>query len=256
VRHRRLDALQDEFSHRLCMLYLDLDELPELFDGHALWSAQRPALAWFRRSDYLGDPTLPLRDAVEQLVRERTGLMLDGPIRLLTHVRIVGHCFNPVSFYYCFDATGERVRAVVADVTNTPWGERHAYVLAATPPAEASVTPSRVIRGEFEKALHVSPLMGMDHTYDWRLTEPGERLSVHIESTRSGGKRVFDATLSLARRPLDAQELRRMLVRHPLPTRRLTARIYTHALRLRLRGAQWHAHPGGASSLQRKARRS
>jgi hypothetical protein len=238
------------------MLYLDLDELPRLFDGHALWSAQRPALAWFRRADYLGDPAIPLRDAVEQLVRERTGLVLDGPIRLLTHVRILGHCFNPVSFYYCFDATGERVCAVVAEVTNTPWGERHAYVLAVAPPAEASAAPSRVIRGEFEKALHVSPLMGMDHTYDWRLTEPGERLSVHIESTRSDGKRVFDATLSLTRRALDARELRRMLVRHPLPTLRLTARIYTHALRLRLRGAQWHAHPDGASSLRRKTRPS
>ena len=272
MRHRRLDALHDEFHHPLSMLYLDLDELPALFDRHALWSARRPALAWFRRADYLGDPAVPLRNAVELLVHERTGLELDGPIRLLTHVRISGHCFNPVSFYYCFDASGEDVRAVVAEVTNTPWGERHAYVLAVASPgkpgacgpaavglgtAGPGAAPRRVIHGEFEKALHVSPLMGMDHIYDWRLTEPGERLSVHIESSRTGGERVFDATLSLARRPLDAHELRRMLVRHPLPTLRLTARIYTHALRLRLRGAQWHAHPdGNRPGLRRKARAS
>jgi DUF1365 family protein len=243
VRHRRHDATPDQLLHRLCMAYLDLDELPELFDGHPLWSARRPALAWFRRADYLGDRRTPLRLAVEQLVSERTGIALDGPIRLLTNMRFLGHCFNPISFYYCFDAPGSHVRAVVAEVTNTPWGERHAYVLGV----EGSPGADLVIRGEFAKALHVSPLMGMDHTYDWRVTEPGESLSVHIESTRNGGpldgERVFDATLSLRRRPIDAQELRRVLARYPLPTVRLTARIYAHALRLRLRGARWHPHP-------------
>jgi hypothetical protein len=239
------------------MAYLDLDELPELFDGYPLWSARRPAVAWFRRRDYLGDRHTPLRHAVEQLVFERSGVALDGPIRLLTHMRFLGHCFNPVSFYYCFDAAGQRVRAVVAEVTNTPWGERHAYVLPVEDPrTRAAGSARRVIHGEFAKALHVSPLMGMDYSYDWRLTEPGETLSVHIESTRNGGpldgERVFDATLSLRRRPIDAQELRRVLARYPLPTVRLTARIYTHALGLRLRGARWHAHPGPAEQSARE----
>lgn len=257
VRHRRHGALRDELRHRLCMAYLDLDELPELFDSRLLWSARRPALAWFRRADYLGDREVPLREAVCDLVRERTGLAPEGPIRLLTHLRFLGHCFNPVSFYYCFDRDGESVRAVVAEVTNTPWGERHAYVLG--------VEGARgVIKGEFEKELHVSPLMGMDHTYDWRLTVPGERLSVHIESSRERGsepgrsehgqgarERVFDATLALARREIDASALRRVLVRYPLPTVRLTAHIYAHALLLRLRGARWHPHPsrGGEEAL-------
>jgi len=240
------------------MAYLDLEELPKLFDGRWLWSARGPALAWFRRADYLGDPEVPLRDEVCRLVRERTGVALDGPVRLLTHLRFLGHCFNPVSFYYCFDAAGEQVRSVVAEVTNTPWHERHAYVLPVDPRPG-----TRVIRGEFAKALHVSPLMGMDHTYDWRLTEPGESLSVHIESLPRESRRAdepvdmsargareseerepyFDATLSLARRPIDARSLRRVLLRYPLPTVRLTTHIYAHALRLRLRGARWHPHP-------------
>ncbi|HEX3911102.1 MAG TPA: DUF1365 domain-containing protein [Solirubrobacteraceae bacterium] len=246
VRHRRHGSVRDEFQHELCMLYLDLDELPELFDGRLLWSARRPALAWFRRGDYLGDRERPLRESVAALVLERTGIVIDGPIHLLTHLRCLGHCFNPVSFYYCHDARG-RIRAVIAEVTNTPWGERHAYVLPVPAPDSASAAPGagQVMRGEFAKALHVSPLMGMDHTYDWRLTVPGERLSVHIESTRSRDRElVFDATLSLARRELDGRALRRALVRYPLPTLRLTARIYTHALALRLRGASWHPHPG------------
>jgi uncharacterized protein len=241
VRHRRTGTPSDEFHYPLFMAFLDLDELPELFDGRLLWSARRPALAWFRRSDYLGDARTPLRDAVAELVAERTGIVLDGPIRLLTHLRYFGHCFNPVSFYYCYDAAGEHVRAVVAEVTNTPWGERHAYVLPVGDAADHGST--QVLQGQFAKVLHVSPLMGMDHTYDWRLSEPSERLSVHIESLGGDGKRVFDATLSLCRSELTPRALRRALLRYPALTMRLTARIYAHALRLRLRGATYHPHP-------------
>jgi DUF1365 family protein len=241
VRHRRMGKPNDEFHYPLFMAFLDLDELPELFDGRLFWSARRPALAWFRRSDYLGDSRTPLREAVGELVRERTGIELDGPIRLLTHLRYFGYCFNPVSFYYCYDAGGERVRTVIADVTNTPWGERHAYVLPVGDAADHGST--HVLHGQFAKALHVSPLMGMNHTYDWRLSEPSERLSVHIESLDDDGKRAFDATLSLCRSELTPRTLRDALARYPALTMRVTARIYAHALRLRLRGATYHPHP-------------
>jgi DUF1365 family protein len=244
VRHRRREAIEDEFHYPLFMVYLDLEELPGLFDGRWLWSARGPAPAWFRRSDYLGDPSRPLREEVRALVLERTGIALDGPIRLLTHLRYFGHCFNPVSFYYCYDAADERVAAVVAEVTNTPWGERHAYVMDVQPAAERG--SGAVMSASFEKELHVSPLMGMDHVYDWRLTAPDERLSVHIESRRAGGhgeESVFDATLALRRRPMSGLELARALARYPFLTVRVMARIYSHALRLRLRGAPYHPHP-------------
>ena len=122
-----------------------------------------------------------------------------GPIRLLTHLRYFGKSFNPVSFYYCFSADGSQVVAVVADVTNTPWGERHAYVMGVVDPSDHGTVT--LMRARFDKQLHVSPLMGMDHTYDWRLTEPGQQLLVHIESDRKRTK-VFDATLSLHRREM------------------------------------------------------
>jgi uncharacterized protein len=250
VRHRRHGKVEDELHHRLFMVYLDLDELPDVFDGHRLWSARRASLAWFRRADYLGDPAVALADAVRALVAERTGITADGPIRLLTHMRCFGHCFNPVSFYYCFDARGEHVRAVVAEVTNTPWGERHAYVMAVDTPEQQR--GAKVMRGRFAKCLHVSPLMGMDHIYDWRLTEPGERLSVHIESRPAGEDRaepVFDATLSMRRSEISRGTLARVLARYPLLTVRILAGIYAHALRLRVRGARYFPHPrGGASS--------
>jgi hypothetical protein len=134
IRHRRRGPL-DEFNHRLFMVCLDLEELPGLFDGRLLWSARRPAPAWFRRSDYLGDPHTSLADEVRSLVAERTGGWPDGPIRLLTHMRYFGQCFNPVSFYYCYDTAGERVMAVVAEVTNTPWGSAiHTSSTCTAPP--------------------------------------------------------------------------------------------------------------------------
>ena len=266
------------------------DELPQCFDGRLLWSARRPALAWFRRADHFGDPRTPLADAVRELVAERTGTRPDGPIRLLTHLRYFGHCFNPVSFYYCYDAdadaggdgqgdaTGERLSAVVAHVTNTPWGESHSYVLGASGEGEGASTDhgsTALLRGRSPKQLHVSPLMGMEHTYVWRASEPAERLSVHIESQRAGarldgsvdapgdartdacadalvnacgGERVFDATLSLRRRELSGRELARALVRYPLQTLRIVARIYGHALSLRLRGARYFPHPPTVSA--------
>jgi hypothetical protein len=242
VRHRRRSMIDDEFEHRLFMVLLDLDELPALFDRRWLWSARRPALAWFRRADYLGDPAVALAQAVRELVAERTGEAPAGPVRLLTHMRCFGHCFNPVSFYYCYDAAGEHVRAVVAEVTNTPWGERHAYVMPVERAADHG--SASLMSASFEKLLHVSPLMGMDAVYDWRLTEPAERLAVHIESHRPGGESLFDATLALRRREMTGPAMAGALARYPFLTLRILARIYTHALRLRLRGARYFPHPG------------
>jgi DUF1365 family protein len=223
------------------MAYLDLAELPELFDGTWLWSARRPAVAWFRRADYLGDPATSLAGAVRALVLERTGVQAAGPIRLLTHLRYFGWCFNPVSFYYCFDPPGENVSAVVADVTNTPWGERHPYVMSVSAAPDRGSTA--LMGARLAKRLHVSPLMGMDHVYDWRLTEPGERLSVHIESERADGESMFDATLSLGRREITGGMLRRALVRYPFLTARITTRIYAQTLLLKVRGASYFPHP-------------
>jgi uncharacterized protein len=232
--------LENEFRYPLFMVYIDLSEVPSCFDGTLLWSARRPALAWFRRSDYLGDPDVPLSDAVRELVQERTGTRPEGPIRLLTHLRYFGKSFNPVSFYYCFADDGNHVVAVVADVTNTPWGERYPYVMAVNNTTNHGTVT--LMRAQLDKRLHVSPLMGMDHTYDWRLTEPGQQLLVHIESQHQQ-TRAFDATLSLHRRELTPRSLRRILIRYPFITLRILIRIYTHALRLKLRGARYFPHP-------------
>jgi uncharacterized protein len=222
IRHRRFAVRNHQFRYRLAMAYIDLDELPTLLGGRLL----KRGLVRFCRADYLGDPATPLDDAVRTLVEQRTGGRPGGPIRLLTQLRTLGHCFNPVSFYYCFAPDGERLEAIVAEVTNTPWGERHAYVKAADG------------AGEFDKALHVSPFMPMDQRYTWHAGAPGDTLSVHIASSEAG-RRAFDATLNLARKPLT----RRTLASHPAGTLRILALIYAHAVALRLKGVPVQLHP-------------
>jgi hypothetical protein len=173
---------------------------------------------------------------VRREVQRQTGARPAGPVRLLSQPRTLGHSFNPVSFYYCFDPAGVRVEYVLAEVTNTPWGERHAYVLSAGDAADEPLS------GDSPKALHVSPFMGMGQSYSWRVSAPSRRLEVHIESYEDG-ERAFDATLALRRRELNRASLARVCARYPLGTLRVLALIYGHALALRLRGVRVHPHP-------------
>jgi len=218
-----------EFRYRTFMAYLDLAELPAVFEGRWLWSAGRPSVAWFRRADYLGDPRVPLSTAVRDRVEAETGRRPAGPIRVLTHLRYFGHTFNPVSFYYCFDTAGARIETIVAEITNTPWNERQAYVL---PAAEDG------LRFRFAKQFHVSPFFPMDHQYQWRFSPPGATLSVHMENYRLGEKH-FDATLSLTRRPIQSM----VLAAYPLHTVKVVAAIYWQALQLLIRRVPFFNHP-------------
>lgn len=240
LRHRRFEPIDHSFRYRLFMAYLDLDELPAVLDPFPLWSARRPAPAHFCREDYMGDPELPLAECVRDTVERQAGARLEGPVRLLANLRYFGHVFNPVCFYYCFDRSGERVEAVVADVNNIPWGESHPYVMTR------GEQNGSVLSGEVEKALHVSPLMGMDQTYSLRAAEPGEELLVQIDSRPVGKEdKTFDATLSMRRHELSGPVLAKMLARYPAMSLQVVGRIYAQALQLKLKGAQYFPHPGG-----------
>ena len=238
LRHRRFAPREHRFNYRLFMMYVDLAELDEIFRGRWLWSVRRPALAWLRRADYLGDPAVPLDTAVRDLVATQTGVRPTGPVRMLTHLRYFGVGFNPVTFYYCFDAADTRVESIVAEITNTPWNERHAYVLNDAEPGDAQ----RVLRYRFAKEFHVSPFMPMEMDYDWRFGVPGERLAVNMQNSQDGA-RVFDATLDLTRRDISAGALASALVAFPCMTATVIAGIYIQAIKLWLKKIPFHAHP-------------
>lgn len=241
VRHRRFRPAAHAFQYRLFLACLDLDEVDSLLGRRGLWSIRRPALARFCRADHLGDPARPLADCVRELVETRTGWRPSGPIRLLTHLRYFGYLINPVSFYYCYDASGERVEAVVAEVNNTPWNERHCYVL------DLRGQSSPRFKARHPKTFHVSPFLSLQMGYRWSLTAPGERLAVRIVNEDSLGK-PFEATLVLRRRPFTAWQRCRALLRYPFMTIQVVAAIYWQALRLWWKGVPYVPHPGPPAS--------
>lgn len=248
VQHRRFAPRTHSFRYKLFMLYLDLDELDLLFKGRWLWSVGRWNLAWLRRADYLGDPTQPIRAAVQAVVLKETGHALSGPVRMLTHMRYFGHCFNPVTFYYCYAADGVTLDSIVAEITNTPWKERHAYVL------DCRNKPVQQLDFSFSKDFHVSPFMPMQIEYDWHFGKPGQALYVHMRNLRGDGK-MFDATLQLQHQPVTGPALAKVLLQFPLMTLKVSAAIYWQALRLWLKGVPFHSHPAkiskpGVSSSQ------
>ncbi len=235
VRHRRHCDASNIFSYQVFMMYLDLAELERVFAGSLLWSARRPALARFRRQDFLpGKPSLD--ETVRDRVEEETGRRPAGPVRLLANLRYFGHLINPISCYYCFNRDGSAVEAIVAEVTNTPWGESTSYVL----PCDPHKKKQRIV---FDKTLHVSPFLPMDLHYQWFSNTPGNRLLIHLENYR-GTERVFDASVTLHRREINPASLRRILLRFPWMTLKVQAAIYWQAARLFfLKRVPFYDHP-------------
>jgi len=238
VKHKRYLPREHEFSYRMFMMYLDLDELPSLFDRFLFWSAKRFNIAYFNRKLHLGDKKQSLKQSVKDLVYKQQNIKLNGPVRLLTHLSYFGFGFNPASFYYCFDNKGENVEAIVVEVNNTPWGEQFCYVL----PANKTASASRHIH-ELSKQFHVSPFNPMQQQYEWRLSDPGEKLSVYMKNSENDNK-VFDAVLALDKQEINSLSLAKMLTGFPFMTLKLISAIYFEAIRLWIKRTPIFDHPG------------
>lgn len=239
VGHCRSAPVGNAFRYRLFFLYLDLNELDAVFAGRWLWSVERANWASFRRSDHLRGPG-PLEQAARDEIQKQLGFRPTGPIRLLTHLRYLGYCFNPISLYYCFGADGTQLEAILAEVHNTPWGEEYLQALDTRTATDAD----GFHRYQLGKEFHVSPFMPMDIDYRWFFSAPGESLRARMESYRQDGQ-VFSAWFNLQRRDVSGTTLARALLHWPCMTGKVIAAIYWQALRLKCKGVPFCPHPDG-----------
>ena len=245
IRHRRMTPVAHSMEYRIFYFYLDLDQLPEALGRSWLsgFSRRRPfsfqQQHYFRSADQ-GWQALSLKQQIRKYLRETTEQDFQGKVMMLTQLSIFGYCFNPVSFYYCFDEQ-QQLQYVLADINNTPWDERYCYCL--------EWQEGNRQRFRFAKNFHVSPFNPMDMEYDWRLTVPGSQLVIHMENYRQSIKH-FDATLILEQTELNHANLRRILWQFPLMTAKITAGIYWNALKLWLKKAPFYDHPETVTSTR------
>ncbi|MCA8979905.1 MAG: DUF1365 domain-containing protein [Planctomycetes bacterium] len=236
VEHERRGPRRHRFGYRVALVALDLDEVEQLYRDTPACAFEHAGLFSFRRRDYLGDEATPLADAVKRRVHEVLEFTPAGRVVLVTQARTLGYLFNPVSFYYCHDAA-DQVCAVVAEITNTPWNERHSYVLDAR-----GRSTGCALEWRFRKDFHVSPFYDMDQTYVWRFTPAGERLEISMSNLEQGAP-VFGASLRLERRPWTTRNLLRLLWRYPAQPLRMHLAIYWQAARLYLKRTPFFTHP-------------
>ena len=240
LRHRRFRPRRHEFRYSLFMTMLDIDRIPETMKRSRASSYNRFNWASYDERDHFGDPEKSLRERVESDAASHGILLPAGSIYLLTHLRYLGYCFNPISLFYCCDRGG-RVAAVLAEVRNT-FGESRNYWLS-----EANrLGAAHSLRYGAPKTLHVSPFLPMQLDYEFTLTEPGERLVAHME-TLDGGDALFDATLVLEREEWSPRNLRRALMRQPWMTAKVMGAIHWEALRLWVKRVPVFTHPARAA---------
>ncbi|MFT6102890.1 MAG: DUF1365 family protein [Granulosicoccus sp.] len=265
VRHRRFSPRRHAFTYRVFMVYLDLQEIDAVFKQTPWWSHQKFSLSWFRRKDFFdGASTGDLYSAVASYVEKETGDRPNGAIRMLTNLRYFGFLINPITCYYCFDKTGETLETVVAEVTNTPWGQRRHYILPMQTDSAPDNMTSDVTGNDssemksapvlFDKTLHVSPFQPMDLVYSWRGKAPAENLSIHLDIFSSDSMTeeytgdakvspVLDATLLLKRQPMIKAVMDQKITQYPLMTVKVFAAIYWQAVKLWLKKIPFHSAP-------------
>ncbi len=228
VVHRRYQVADHAFRYPMYFLGLDLDEVETISDNFRFFSINRFNMLNFKRSDYFGDPTQPLKQSVLEQVETLGGdISLVDQVIFLGHARSLGFYFSPVNFYFCL--SGGDAIYMLAEVSNTPWNESHCYLVDLNNP------------GTNDKQFHVSPFMDMDMHYQWKVSYKTDRIIVHIENWNE--EKLFEATLELRHQAFTPGNLTRTLKQWPSMSLSILKGIYWQATRLAVKRVPFYSHP-------------
>uniref|UniRef100_A0A7S1NRL6 DUF7884 domain-containing protein n=1 Tax=Eutreptiella gymnastica TaxID=73025 RepID=A0A7S1NRL6_9EUGL len=222
---------ENSFKYPVMMAYLDLSELDKVFAGRWFWGVDRWAPISFNRADHYGPADRPLDQCLRDVVQKETGRRPRGAISMLTQLRFMGYCFNPITIYYCWNEAHTQVEVMVLHVTNTPWQEDICYVL----PTQGKVDANGRFTTTFKKRLHVSPFLDMDYTYKLIAEKPGQRVAVQLQNMKiSEDEKTkstpFVASADLERRDVTTRSLLWFLLAVPLMTWQVQFWIHWQAL--------------------------
>ena len=217
------------------MLFIDLDHIATAFKSNIFWSYNKSNIGSFDDENYYTRNNKEVKKSVVLLIKNKIGAKVDGKIYLLTNGKYFGYCFNPVSFYYCFNKS-KKLIAIVSHITNTPWSEKYAYV------HECKNFKGGTKTFNFDKKFHVSPFMPMDIKYKWKFTEPKDFLYVSMDSFEKNNF-MFNATLRLTKKAWTPWALNKILLMFPPTTIRTILTIYWNAFLLLLKRIPFYSHP-------------
>lgn len=242
VMHKRLIPFRHQFNYRVFSLLVDLDRLPELDRRHRLFGHNRRALLSLHDRDHGPRDGSPLKPWVAERIAAAGGGPI-GQVALLAFPRMWGYVFNPLSVYYVADPDGH-LAWIVHEVRNT-FGDMQHYVLPVT---DDSAADGAVIRQACDKDFYVSPFIGMQSDYRFRLRAPDERLSLLIRQSVPDGELLL-ATLTGRRRAFSDAGILATVARHPAIGWKVMAAIHWEALHLWRKGARFHPRPRAAKAL-------
>lgn len=236
VMHQRLKPFGHRFNYKVFSMLVDIDRLKEVDRLSRLMSVNKPNLVSLRESDQTERQGETLRDFADRLLRQAGIAEPAERILLLSYPRLFGYVFNPISVYFAYGTGGDLIALIYA-VRNT-FGERHSYV-ARVEPGDMSEAGIRQTRA---KLFHVSPFIGMDARYHFRILPPGKTVRLRIHETEAG-EALLAATFSGKARPVSTAALAANLLRIPFMTWKIMAGIHWEALKLWLKGARFHKSP-------------